>query len=80
MAISKDRYSTAAIGLHWLIACVDRNIGIAWYFNTLKGRRGPPSTAPFDRHHRAVVSLGRLACGWPRRRGDAASLTVWERG
>jgi cytochrome b561 len=37
-ATSKDRYSAAAITLHWLIALlILSNIGLAWYFNTLTG-------------------------------------------
>ena len=38
MTSSKDRYSTVAIILHWVIAAlILTNIGIAWYFNTLHG-------------------------------------------
>jgi cytochrome b561 len=38
MASLKDRYSGVAIALHWIIAALlISNIGIAWYFNTLKG-------------------------------------------
>ena len=38
MAISRDRYSSVAIILHWVIAlAILTNIGVAWYFNTLHG-------------------------------------------
>ena len=36
MVVTRDRYSTIAIILHWLIAAlILTNIGVAWYFNTL---------------------------------------------
>jgi len=38
MASLKERYSSVAITLHWIIAILLlSNIGLAWYFNTLKG-------------------------------------------
>ena len=38
MASIKERYSGVAIALHWIIAALlITNIGLAWYFNTLKG-------------------------------------------
>jgi cytochrome b561 len=83
MAISKDRYSAAAIGLHWLIAVLlIGNIGIAWYFNTLKG---PAAAAPVDLHRSIgitvlLLSLGRLALRLASPPPPMpASLTGWER-
>jgi cytochrome b561 len=38
MASIKERYSGVAIALHWTIAALLlTNIGLAWWFNTLKG-------------------------------------------
>jgi cytochrome b561 len=38
MASLKERYSSVAITLHWIIAILLlSNIGLAWWFNTLKG-------------------------------------------
>jgi cytochrome b561 len=38
MASSRERYSTVAIGLHWVTAAlILGNIGLAWWFNTLHG-------------------------------------------
>lgn len=83
MAIPKDRYSVAAVSLHWLIAALlIGNIGIAWYFNTL---HGPAKGPPMDLHRSIgitvlLLSLGRLAlrvASPPP--APPASLTGWER-
>ena len=83
MATSKDRYSTAAIGLHWLIAALlISNIAIAWYFNTL---HGPAVGPPMDLHRSIgitvlLLSLGRLALRLAVPPPPMpASLTGWER-
>ncbi len=64
MASPKERYSTAAIGLHWLIAALlIGNIGLAWWFNTL---HGAAAAAPVALHRSIgitvlLLSLARLA-------------------
>jgi cytochrome b561 len=64
MATPSARYSTAAIGLHWVIAALlIGNIGLAWYFNTL---HGPAAAAPIGLHMSIgitvlLLSLARLA-------------------
>jgi cytochrome b561 len=38
MTVTRRRYSSVAITLHWVIAAlIIGNIGVAWYFETLKG-------------------------------------------
>jgi cytochrome b561 len=65
MASIKDRYSGVAIGLHWTIAVLlITNIGLAWYFNTLKGEA---SIGPVQLHKSIgitvlILSVARL--GW----------------
>jgi cytochrome b561 len=83
MAIPKDRYSTAAIGLHWLIAILlIGNIGLAWYFNTL---HGPAAAAPVALHRSIGISVLLLSLARLGLRVASpppplpASLTRWER-
>jgi cytochrome b561 len=60
----RSTYSAVAIALHWTIAAlILTNIGIAWYFNTLKG---PEAVAPIQLHKSIgitvlLLSLVRLA-------------------
>ena len=65
MAISRDRYSTVAIILHWLIALlILTNIGVAWYFNTL---HGAAKIEPVQLHKSfgiTVLLLSTLRLGW----------------
>ena len=65
MAISRDRYSTVAISLHWVIAlAILTNIGIAWYFNTL---HGAVKIEPVQLHKSigiTVLVLSTLRLGW----------------
>ena len=65
MAISRDRYSTVAISLHWVIAlAILTNIGIAWYFNTL---HGAAKIEPVQLHKSigiTVLVLSTLRLGW----------------
>jgi len=64
MAAVKDRYSSVAIALHWIIAVLLlSNIGIAWYFNTLHGM---DRLSPLALHQSIgltvlLLSLARLA-------------------
>ncbi|MFI4935915.1 MAG: cytochrome b [Caulobacterales bacterium] len=64
-APDRSRYSAVAIVLHWLIAIlILSNIGLAWYFNTLKG---PAEVAPLMLHKSIgvtvlILSIGRV--GW----------------
>jgi cytochrome b561 len=64
MATPSARYSMAAIGLHWLIAALlIGNIGLAWYFDDLKGAA---KAAPIGLHMSIgitvlLLSLARLA-------------------
>jgi cytochrome b561 len=65
MAISRDRYSTVAIILHWTIALlIVTNIGVAWYFNTL---HGSAKIEPVQLHKSigiTVLMLSVLRLGW----------------
>ena len=65
MAISRDRYSSVAILLHWLIAlAILTNIGVAWYFNTL---HGAAKIEPVQLHKSigiTVLMLTTLRLGW----------------
>ena len=65
MAISRDRYSTVAISLHWVIAlAILTNIGIAWYFNTL---HGAVKIEPVQLHKSigiTVLVLSTMRLGW----------------
>jgi len=58
-------YSAVAIGFHWLIAAlILTNIGLAWYFGTLKG---PQEVAPLALHKSigiTVLLLTLLRIGW----------------
>jgi cytochrome b561 len=83
MPISKDRYSLTAIALHWLIAVLlIGNIGIAWYFDDLRGAAKIP---PLELHRSIgitilLLSLGRLALRLASPPPPLpASLTGWER-
>jgi len=83
MAISRDRYSTVAIILHWTIALlILTNIGVAWYFNTL---HGSAKIEPVQLHKSigiTVLVLSTLRLGW-RLAVPAPKLpgyvTGWER-
>lgn len=82
MALSRERYSTAAILLHWLIAALlIGNIGLAWWFNTLKG---PAAAGPVALHRSIgitvlLLSLARLALRLAFRPPPLpASLAAWE--
>jgi cytochrome b561 len=61
----RSTYSTVAITLHWLIAILMlTNIGLAWYFGTLKG---PAEVAPLALHKSigiTVLLLTLLRIGW----------------
>jgi cytochrome b561 len=62
---ARSTYSTVAITLHWLIALgMLTNIGLAWYFGTLKG---PAEVAPLALHKSigiTVLLLTLLRIGW----------------
>jgi cytochrome b561 len=61
----RSTYSTVAIVLHWLIAALLlTNIGLAWYFGTLKG---PAEVAPLALHKSigiTVLLLTLVRIGW----------------
>ena len=61
----RSTYSTVAITLHWLIALLMlTNIGLAWYFGTLKG---PAEVAPLALHKSigiTVLLLTLVRIGW----------------
>lgn len=61
----RSTYSTVAITLHWLIAlAMLTNIGLAWYFGTLKG---PAAIAPIQLHKSigiTVLLLTLIRIGW----------------
>ena len=61
----RSTYSTVAIALHWLIAALLlTNIGLAWYFGTLKG---PAEVAPLALHKSigiTVLLLTLVRIGW----------------
>jgi cytochrome b561 len=61
----RSTYSTVAIGLHWLIALgILTNIGLAWYFGTLKG---PAAVAPVQLHKSigiTILLLSLIRIGW----------------
>jgi len=51
----RSSYSATAILLHWAIAAlIVTNIGIAWYFNTLKG---PEAAAPLALHKSIGITV-----------------------
>ena len=62
---TRSTYSTVAITLHWLIAILMlTNIGLAWYFGTLKG---PEAVAPVQLHKSigiTVLLLTLIRIGW----------------
>jgi cytochrome b561 len=64
-APARSSYSGVAIALHWLIAAlILTNIGLAWYFNTLKG---PAEVAPLALHKSigiTVLLLTFIRIGW----------------
>jgi cytochrome b561 len=79
----RSSYSTVAIALHWLIALlILTNIGLAWYFGTLKG---PAAIAPVQLHKSigiTVLLLSLLRIGWRLTHKPPslpASLKPWER-
>lgn len=82
MATPKDRYSIAAIALHWLMAALlIASIGVAWCFDDL---RGAAKIAPLELNRWIgitvlLVSLGRLAFHMASPPLSPASLTGWER-
>jgi cytochrome b561 len=52
---TRSRYSEVAMGLHWLIALLMLgNIGLAWYFGTLKG---PAEVAPLMLHKSIGITV-----------------------
>jgi cytochrome b561 len=61
----RSTYSSVAIVMHWLIAALMlTNIGLAWYFGTLKG---PAEVAPLALHKSigiTVLLLTLLRIGW----------------
>jgi cytochrome b561 len=61
----RSTYSAVAIALHWLIAVLLlTNIGLAWYFGTLKG---PAEVAPLALHKSigiTVLLLTLVRIGW----------------
>jgi len=65
MPISRERYSSVAILLHWLIAAlILTNIGVAWYFNTL---HGTAKIEPVQLHKSigiTVLLLSLVRVGW----------------
>ncbi|HEX4179766.1 MAG TPA: cytochrome b [Caulobacteraceae bacterium] len=84
MASIKDRYSTVAIVLHWLIAVLlITNIGLAWYFNTLTGEAKIEPTQLHKSIGITVLTLSVARLGWrlavpaPRL---PAYVTGWEKG
>lgn len=83
MPVAKDRYSTTAILLHWLIAALlIGNIGLAWWFNTLKG---PAAAAPVALHRSIgitvlLLSFARLAVRLSVRPPPLpAAMPAWEK-
>jgi cytochrome b561 len=62
---ARSTYSSIAITLHWLIAlAMLTNIGLAWYFGTLKG---PEAVAPVQLHKSigiTVLLLTLIRIGW----------------
>lgn len=82
MAIGRDRYSSSAITLHWLIAALlIANIGIAWYFNDL---HGAAKAAPMALHRSIgitvlLLSLVRLGLRLVSPPPAPAGLRPWER-
>ena len=62
---ARSTYSSVAITLHWLIAlAMLTNIGLAWYFGTLKG---PEAVAPVQLHKSigiTVLLLTLIRIGW----------------
>lgn len=83
MASLKERYSAVAITLHWIIAVLlITNIGLAWWFNTLKGGA---QIEPIQWHKSigiTVLMLTLIRVGW-RLTVPAPKLpdyvTGWER-
>jgi cytochrome b561 len=79
----RSTYSSVAIGFHWLIAALMlTNIGLAWYFGTLKG---PAEVAPLGLHKSigiTVLLLTVLRIGWrftSRPPPLPATMKPWER-
>ncbi|MBV9996000.1 MAG: cytochrome b [Caulobacteraceae bacterium] len=64
-AAGRSTYSAVAIALHWLIAIlILTNIGLAWYFDDLKG---PAKVAPLALHKSigiTVLLLSLIRIGW----------------
>ncbi|MGH6958208.1 MAG: cytochrome b [Caulobacteraceae bacterium] len=76
-------YSSVAIALHWTIALLMlTNIGLAWYFNTLKGLA---QVAPLGLHKSigiTVLLLTLVRIGWRLANPSPplpASMPLWER-
>jgi cytochrome b561 len=79
----RSTYSTVAITLHWLIALgILTNIGLAWYFGTLKG---PEAVAPIQLHKSigiTVLLLTLLRIGWRLTHAAPplpAAMHTWEK-
>ncbi|HEY2707678.1 MAG TPA: cytochrome b [Caulobacteraceae bacterium] len=62
---ARSTYSSVSIALHWLIALlILTNIGLAWYFGTLKG---PEAIPPVQLHKSigiTVLLLSLVRIGW----------------
>ncbi len=78
----RSTYSTVAIVFHWLIAAlIAANIGLAWYFGTLKG---PAVIAPLGVHKSIgitvlLLSLARIAWRFVSRPPPLpATMKGWE--
>jgi len=79
----RSTYSAVAITLHWLIALgILTNIGLAWYFGTLKG---PEAIAPVQLHKSigiTVLLLTLIRIGWRLTHAAPAlpaHMPTWER-
>lgn len=79
----RSTYSAVAIGLHWLIALLMlTNIGLAWYFGTLKGAEAIP---PIQLHKSigiTVLLLTLLRIGWRLTHAAPAlpdHMAAWEK-
>ena len=79
----RSTYSAVAIALHWLIALgILTNIGLAWYFGTLKG---PEAVAPVQLHKSigiTVLALTLIRIGWRLTHAAPAlppTMHTWEK-
>jgi cytochrome b561 len=79
----RSTYSAVAITLHWLIALgILTNIGLAWYFGTLKGAEAIP---PIQLHKSigiTVLALTLIRIGWRLTHAAPelpAHMATWEK-